>query len=469
MSLYVFGPFHLDVERLLLLVDGEPVALGPKVVETLLALVEHPGEVLAKGALLDRIWPEGFVEEANLAQNIYVLRKTLRTHWDHEAIETVPRRGYRFTAHVRSIGESAALTPATAPAPVRSPWVRAGALLTAAVFIAVTFILGYARVSANRPGEPVLSENGARLYEIGHYYWNQRSRTGIEKSLAYFSQVVDSDPRDARGYAALAEANAMMGDYQYGVNQPKVYYALARSYAQKALALDPSSGEAHAALGLIDIDMDQNAAALVELNRAVVLEPTFGPAHEWLGIALLASGSLAAGSSQLHLAAELDPLSVATTAWLASAAYLDRNFDEAISYSRQALDLAPTRVDVLTTIGEAYEAQGNYTQAIASFQQFSRSCKHCHAEGAALLAHAYALAHRLDEARSEMAYASAHANYVDPTDLIAAEAVMGERSIALRQLQKMHGRMMWMAIQNDPRFDALRSDSAFRQLVQTQA
>ena len=57
MSLYEFGPFQLDVERLLLLHEGAPVALGPKVVETLLALVEHPGEVLAKGALLDRIWP----------------------------------------------------------------------------------------------------------------------------------------------------------------------------------------------------------------------------------------------------------------------------------------------------------------------------------------------------------------------------------------------------------------------------
>ena len=100
MSVYEFGPFQLDVERLLLSHAGEPVALGPKVVETLLALIEHPREVLAKNSLLDRIWPEGFVEEANLAQNIYVLRKTFRSHWGTDAIETVPRRGYRFTAPV---------------------------------------------------------------------------------------------------------------------------------------------------------------------------------------------------------------------------------------------------------------------------------------------------------------------------------------------------------------------------------
>src|ERR1700752_3741199 len=100
MRVYQFGPFQLDIERLLLLHAAQPVSLGPKVVETLLALVEHPGDVVAKAQLLERIWPEGFVEEANLAQTIYVLRKTLRELAGLDAIETVPRRGYRFTAPV---------------------------------------------------------------------------------------------------------------------------------------------------------------------------------------------------------------------------------------------------------------------------------------------------------------------------------------------------------------------------------
>src|SRR5579864_2193971 len=101
MTVYRFGPFRLEKEQLLLSLEDTPLALGPKVVETLLALVEHPGEVLGKAELLDRIWPDGFVEEANLAQNIYVIRKTLRAHWHGEAIETVPRRGYRFNGDVR--------------------------------------------------------------------------------------------------------------------------------------------------------------------------------------------------------------------------------------------------------------------------------------------------------------------------------------------------------------------------------
>ena len=101
MSLYEFGPFQLDATRLLLLEQGEPIPIGPKVVETLLALIEHPGEVFPKGELLARIWPEGYVDEANLAQNVYVLRKTLRRSWNVESIETIPRRGYRFVATVQ--------------------------------------------------------------------------------------------------------------------------------------------------------------------------------------------------------------------------------------------------------------------------------------------------------------------------------------------------------------------------------
>ncbi|MBV9233492.1 MAG: winged helix-turn-helix domain-containing protein, partial [Candidatus Eremiobacteraeota bacterium] len=120
MSFYLFGPFTLDEERLLLLDRGDAIALGPKVVETLLALLERPGDVFAKGALLDRIWPEGYVDEANLAQNIYVLRKTLRARWNVEAIETIPRRGYRFVARVERTDE-----PPMRPSVARQPRVTA--------------------------------------------------------------------------------------------------------------------------------------------------------------------------------------------------------------------------------------------------------------------------------------------------------------------------------------------------------
>lgn len=470
MSVYEFGPFQVDVERLLLLHDGEPVALGPKVVETLLALIEHPGAVLSKSTLLDRIWPEGFVEEANLAQNIYVLRKTLRAQWDTDAIETVPRRGYRFTAPVRSVEPALPAEPQAVTVPratavrVRSPWnVYAAAALVLVMLTAVSFGLIAAR---GRTVHAPLSDNGARIYAIGRYYWNLRTREGVQKSLTYFAHVIDSDPNNPLGYAALAQANATMGDYEFGTQKPAVYYARAHAYAEKSLALDKNSGEAHAALGLIALNQSKLNIALDELRTALALNPNDGAAHEWYGIALLTRGDLRAAVKHLQRSAELDPLSVATTSWLGDAAYLDRRYDEAIVYSRQALDLSPRRYDALATLGLTYEARGDYPHAIEAFQQFARGAGHGRARAAAYLAHTYALEHRTADAKRELAYAMAHAKDIDPIDLAIAIAASGSRRVALNVLRHAHEDRIWIAIANDPRYDALREDAQFKQLAQ---
>jgi DNA-binding winged helix-turn-helix (wHTH) protein/Flp pilus assembly protein TadD len=459
MSTYEFGSFRLDVERLLLLHRNEPVPLGPKVVETLLALIEHPGEVLPKNELIERIWPEGYVEEANLAQNIYVLRKTLRSLASLDAIETVPRRGYRFAVGVRRSEKPAALPPARSG---QRRWIGATAAGAFVVICAVLFTLA----AAHRSTSAGLSSEGARVYEIGRYYWNLRTRVGVDRSLDYFAQVIRTDPRDARGYAALADANAIMGDYKYGGQKPQVYFSRARSYARIALSLDPNSSEAHAALGLINMDAHDLGSAIDELQRAIALDPANGPAHEWYGVALIQQGNLRSAFAQLQIAGGIDPLSVSTSAWLGNAAYLDRHFSEAIAYSRQALDLSPQRTDVLTTIGEAYEAEGNFSRAIDSYQQYATSCKSCRAEASALLAHAYANQHRVQEARTQLAFAMLHAQDVEPADLVAAAAAIGDRTIALELLRRMRGHMSLISIENDPRFDMLRGDAGFRQLTQ---
>jgi DNA-binding winged helix-turn-helix (wHTH) protein/tetratricopeptide (TPR) repeat protein len=438
MSVYEFGPFQLDAEQLLLMRAGEPVALGPKVVETLLALVERPGDVLAKGALLDRVWPDGFVEEANLVQNIYVLRRTFRRFDAADPIETVPRRGYRFTAPVR-LRASPPAAPAvagTAAAPPRGPraFSRRAAALAGAVFAAASIVLvggsglghrdATAVVSQRAPKAVALSAKGAQFYLIGRYYWNLRTRAGVRTSLTYFARVVDEDPQSALGYAALADANVAMGDYCYGTHQPSVYFGRAREYANKALALNPSSAEAHAALGILALYGHDTAGAMHELERAIALDPAYAPAQEWYGIALVGRGRLTEGVARLKIAAALDPLSVATIAWLGSAAYRDGRFADAVAYSHQALELSPQRVDVLETMGVAYEAQGDADGAIDAFKRYGALGAYYRPEAAALLAHAYALAHRLREARSALQFARAHATAVDPADLQAAAAAV---------------------------------------------
>jgi DNA-binding winged helix-turn-helix (wHTH) protein len=106
---YEFGAFRLDAVKRLLWRAGEPVPLTSKSFETLLALVESQGEILDKGALLDRVWPDTIVEEKNLTINISALRKALgESPQEHRYIVTVPGRGYRFVAEVRDVTEGGA-------------------------------------------------------------------------------------------------------------------------------------------------------------------------------------------------------------------------------------------------------------------------------------------------------------------------------------------------------------------------
>jgi len=99
---YEFGRFRLDAAERVLLRDSEFVPLTPKVFDILLALVERGGRIVEKDELMKRVWPDTFVEEGNLTQNVSVLRKALgESSGGPQFIETIPRRGYRFVGTVR--------------------------------------------------------------------------------------------------------------------------------------------------------------------------------------------------------------------------------------------------------------------------------------------------------------------------------------------------------------------------------
>ena len=101
---YVFGPFCLNPSERTLLREGEPVALTPKAFEILTVLVRNSGHLVGKDELMQEIWPDAFVEEANITQHVSMLRKALGEGSDeHGYIETVPRQGYRCVASVRHV------------------------------------------------------------------------------------------------------------------------------------------------------------------------------------------------------------------------------------------------------------------------------------------------------------------------------------------------------------------------------
>jgi DNA-binding winged helix-turn-helix (wHTH) protein len=114
---YSFGPFRLDPRECLLILDGRPVPLAPKAFEALLMLVENAGHLVDKDDLMRRLWPGTFVEEANVAKHVSLLRNILSEATNgREYIETIPKRGYRFAVEVREIAEAeAGSQPQTLP------------------------------------------------------------------------------------------------------------------------------------------------------------------------------------------------------------------------------------------------------------------------------------------------------------------------------------------------------------------
>ncbi len=105
--LYEFGPFRLDMSERLLSRDGAPVPMQPKALETLIVLVQRQGRLVEKGELMKTLWPQSFVEEANLNHHVWALRKTLGEGPNGQRyIETVPRRGYRFVAAVKELRDT---------------------------------------------------------------------------------------------------------------------------------------------------------------------------------------------------------------------------------------------------------------------------------------------------------------------------------------------------------------------------
>jgi DNA-binding winged helix-turn-helix (wHTH) protein/TolB-like protein/Flp pilus assembly protein TadD len=154
---YSFGPFRLDAGERLLLRDGEPLTLPPKAFDTLVALVESSGRLLTKEDLMKRLWPDTFVEEANLANNISLLRKVLEDdRQGSKYIETVPKRGYRFVARVeRSTDQSGkrTLTPTNVEVPelektesvklASAQSARSRLVLALVVFVIVASGVGY--------------------------------------------------------------------------------------------------------------------------------------------------------------------------------------------------------------------------------------------------------------------------------------------------------------------------------------
>lgn len=461
MSTYAFGPFTLDAESRRLSVGTAELANGSKVVETLLALIERAGQTCTDEQLLERIWPEGYVEPAILTQNIYVLRKLLRAHWQAAVIQTDRRRGYRFIVPVTIIQVKHDAAFSTTPPPRINPAWRWSALAACALLVIAALRYSAGPVQGTATG---LSAQSARYYAVGRYYWNSRTQAGVLKSIDYFKKIVRTDPSNALGYSGLADAYFILADYGYGPRNAQTYHAWERSNVEKAFALDPNSSEVRTSRGMLYGSVDHNlAAAHREFMTAVDLDRKNATAHHWFGVILMDEGKTAQARTELESAERLDPTSPAINRWLAATNYAMRRYGPAIAYYMQALDLKPEDPDAALMLGLAYEQLHAYPAALRTYDRFEQLCK-C-AAPLVMEARTLALMGKLEQARAQLARAktAAHTKDVEPIDMAAALIALGERDQARKWLRSFarsdYFASVWLNL--DPRLDAVRSDPQF--------
>ena len=205
-----------------------------------------------------------------------------------------------------------------------------------------TLVSGASAAPVARAAAPSTDVETYQLYLKGRFQWNRRTEEGLSEAVALFRAATERDPQFAPAFAGLADSYVVLGTY--GARAPHEVMPLARDMARKALAIDPSLAEPHAALGMVAASYDHDwAAAEASFARAVTLSPAYATAYQWRAVALwVPLARFDDAMADIAQAQALDPLSLAISATAGIVLALAGRCDDAIARHGQTLALAPT-------------------------------------------------------------------------------------------------------------------------------
>ena len=320
-----------------------------------------------------------------------------------------------------------------------------------------------AQLSSQRQVNPEAYE----AYLRGRYFWNKRTEVGIKKAIAYFEQSIAKDPTSPLAYDGLADCWHSAG--WYGYVSPKEAYPQAKAAAMKALELDATLGEAHASLAMASMNYDWDwSAAEREFRKAIELNPNYASAHHWYADYLSAVGRHEEAVAESKRALELDPVSPIINAWLGWRYFFARQYDAAIEQYLKTLEMDPTFVPAHLVLGQGYEQKSMPEKAIDELKK-AVSLSGGSSLYVSSLAHAYAIAGRRSEAEMLLRQLNERARhtYVPAFHIAIIYAGLGQKDQALVWLEKGYQErsagMVWLKV--DPRFDFVRSDARFQNLL----
>lgn len=320
------------------------------------------------------------------------------------------------------------------------------------------------RVSAH------LTENSDayRSYLQGRYFWNQRSEEGLQKGIVAFQLATEIDPNFALAFSGLADSYTTLGYFSY--ISPTRAFPVAKNYALRALELDPSLAEPHASLAYDKFYFDWDwVGAEAEFRRAIELNDRYATAHQWYSIYLLSAGRTDEAFWEIRLARERDPLSLSINTDIGFHYYYTQQYDQAIKQLKMVLEMKKDFPLAHLWLGRCYQEIGKYDEALAEFKQVE-DVFHGWVVSIAAIGFVNGRAGRRAEARKLLAGLDelSKRKFVTSYGVALVYAGLGQKEQAFAWLNKAFDeRSHWLVwLKLDPRWDSLRSDARFAQLVQ---
>lgn len=558
--------------------NDEAIPLRPKVFDTLLVLVQNSGRLLSKREMMDLIWQKSFVEEGNLTQYIYTIRKLLgESHYDHQFVVTIPGSGYKFVANVKvvypndssrdiwaslnreknqyseSVKSIAILPLKVLSLDKEDKYLGVGiadALITrlnsirGIVVRPTTSVLKYSdsehnplaagheldvdtvldgtvqkvgdkiRVSvqlllrgnkrllwadafdadftnifsvqdsiAEKITEKLALELSAeekknltkkyidnieayRLYIKGRYFWDKRTKEGLNKGVEFAKQIIELDGNFAPAYVGIADSYALMGEYLY--LSPYEAFPKAEEAALKALEIDDTLAEAYASLAEIALFHEWDWAKSENLyHLAIEKNPNYSSAHHWYAWFLMTQKRFDEARNRIKDALIIDPGSLTLNTVRGLPDYFEREYGQAVKQFKQVLEMEPDFPQAHYYLGEAFLQQKLYKEAIAEFEKI-KSAEYLQ-QTLALLGYTYAVSKQEKRAKQILKRLNEMSGqrYVSPYCEAIIYAGLEEKENAFASLERaFENRASWMIFLDiDPWFDNLRSDSRFSDLL----
>ena len=493
--LFTFLEFELNLRSEVLKKAGVRVRLANRPLRLLALLVRRAGELVTREEIHKELWTKGSVVDFDHVVNQYIrqLRTVLGDSRETPTfIETAPRRGYRFIAPVSSVEPATAVAAVAAPDTASATHSRGGhrkihvasmAAVAGILLVAAAFVIFNARgpsVSGGSrrpqelagsahaqelPGSPAAAAHAA--YIKGKFFFNQSSLEGFQKSCEYFRLALKTDSTYALAYKGMADcymALSSSGQATADESMPK-----AKAMASKAIELDESLAEGHAALGVILLNYEWNwPAAYVELSKAVRLDPANVDSHFALAAYYRAVGQVDAAASELLRVQALAPASEKSyfmRGWLY--VYAGR-YAEAAGELQKCIELSPYNGLAHAGLFQAYSHVGRQPEAMSELLQYLAIAKET--DIAARVKRTYQMA---GFAHAQRQYFELMANSMEKRHYLVYQiaglyTLLGDNGRALdflEQAYREHSNYM-THMKVDSALDGVRSEPRFQHLLE---